>query len=70
MHLTELKDRFHSDDLTQIDEGIDLLRQAKDIEAYSACLRGWGAIEKRGEVQLAFDSVRADGEEAIIKEDS
>ena len=70
MNLTELKERFHSDDLTQIDEGIDLLLQSKDMEAYSACLRGWGVTEKRGEVQLVFDSARTDGEEAIIKEDS
>ena len=70
MNFSELKERFHSDDLTQIDEGINWLLQSKDIETYSACLRGGGATEKGNEVQLAFDSARADGEESIIKEDS
>ena len=69
MNLNELRERFHSDDLAQIEEGIAWVLQSEDTEVYSACLKGWVATTKDDSVKLSLDSSLLDGEEAVIKAD-
>jgi len=69
MNLEELRERFHSDDVNRIDEGIAWLLQSGDAALYSNCLKGWKAGKGGEEIKLKFDSDLLDGEEAVIKND-
>jgi len=69
MSLEEIRELFHSDDVTRINEAVEWLLSSNDTEMYSACLKGWKTSENGEKVQLKFDSSLLDGEEAMIKED-
>ena len=69
MNLDELRERFHSDDVNRIDEGIAWLLQSGDAALYSNCLKGWKAGKGGEEIKLKFDSDLLDGEDAVIKND-
>jgi len=69
MNLDELRDCFHSEDLTRIDEGIAWLLQSGDAALYSDCLKGWTTKSSGEDVKLKLDSELLGGEESVIKED-
>ena len=69
MNLDELRERFHSDDVNRIDEGIAWLLQSRDAALYSNCLKGWKAGKGGEDIKLKLDSDLLDGEEAVFEGD-